>query len=230
MTNQQRNAQIALAALLHDIGKIEQRARDNPWRPAPGLEQEKQPEHATYSIYFIQNYVPKPFRPAALPGAYHHRPEHFEGADHQLVELVSLADHLSAGERADGPDKTKSPPMQMVTIFDRLDSSHTPPSNSELHYLPLREVSLSPEVLIPGRQASEQEARLAYTNLSEKLQQAAGQPISLMDTYLENMLLALQRYAWAVPSAYYHNLPDVSLYDHLRMTAALAVCLAEFPA
>ena len=32
----------------------------------------------------------------------------------------------------------------------------------------------------------------------------------------------MQTYTWCIPSAYYQSVPDVSLYDHSRMTAALA--------
>ena len=43
-----------------------------------------------------------------------------------------------------------------------------------------------------------------------------------LPTYLESMLALLQKYTWCVPSAFYYDLPDVSLFDHLRTTAALA--------
>ena len=39
--------------------------------------------------------------------------------------------------------------------------------------------------------------------------------------FIENLMLLMQGYLWSVPCAY-ASLPDVSLYDHSRMTAALA--------
>jgi CRISPR-associated protein Csm1 len=47
-----------------------------------------------------------------------------------------------------------------------------------------------------------------------------------LPTYLEGFLLLMQRYTWSMPAAYYRNRPDVSLYDHSCMTAALAAVLA----
>jgi CRISPR-associated protein Csm1 len=219
----------AIAGLLHDIGKLEQRARLNPWTPAPGIEREGQPVHATWTIYFVQNNVPPAYRPAALAGAYHHAPEKSPAEDKRLSELIALADKLSAGERADPIEETQdklAPPRQMVTIFDRLKAQGKTREGG-WHYLPLREITLDMQSIFPtGRLTQEQEID-AYDHLCEVVRNAARQYLPDPSSYLENLLGVLQRATWCVPSAYYHSVPDVSLYDHNRMTAALAVCLAK---
>jgi len=48
-----------------------------------------------------------------------------------------------------------------------------------------------------------------------------------LSIYAENLLMLMQRYAWSIPSAYYQTTPDVSLYDHSRMTGALAAVLMD---
>ncbi len=45
--------------------------------------------------------------------------------------------------------------------------------------------------------------------------------------FIENLALLMQRYLWCLPPSYSGTLPDVSLYDHSRMTAALAAAMAE---
>lgn len=133
----------AIAGLLHDIGKIEQRARTDPWTYAPSFSAaDGQPVHATWSGYFIQNHVPALYRPAALMGAYHHCPEKSPAADKSLSILVALADKLSAGERADlqQDGSKKKPPKQMVTIFDRVRLKS--PARPAHHYLPLKVLEL----------------------------------------------------------------------------------------
>ncbi len=217
----------ALAGLLHDVGKLEQRARTDPWLPAPGHEQEGQPVHATWTGYFIEQYVAAPYRAPALHGAYHHAPEKSPAQDHSLSLLVELADKLSAGERADPLEKgkPKDPPQQMVTIFDRLQFKGTP-AKAE-HYLDLQPLSLDEKALFPTTKKDRQVRGSAYLALCEQLRAAAGQVVDDPAVYLEHLLFAMQRSAWCVPSAYYHSVPDVSLYDHSRMTAALSVCLAE---
>lgn len=215
----------ALAGLLHDVGKMEQRSRDKPWEPAPGVEREGQPVHATWSTYFIQHNLPDEYRPAALAGAYHHTPEMSPAADKSLSELVALADKLSAGERADLQEGDQRPPRQMLTIFDRLSLPEGGKQPGD-HYLPLQQLRLHEHSIFPTEALSKGKDLDAYEALCEVVRSAASQKIRNGPVFLENLLGAFQQAAWCVPSAYYHSLPDVSLYDHSRMTAALAACLA----
>jgi CRISPR-associated protein Csm1 len=214
----------ALAGLLHDVGKIEQRALAIPNKSAPGFEGEGQPAHATYSAYFVQTYVPKAYQAAALAGAYHHAPERSPGQEKALSKLVSLADKLSAGERVE-PDENKQQPRQMISIFDRI-ALDAPRREKDWHFLPLRPLELAPQALFPGRRKDKDTEGDGYQVLLDSLTTAAQQDPGDLQSYVENMLGALQTAAWCVPSAYYYSAPDVSLYDHSRMTAALAVCMA----
>ncbi len=227
---EQRIADIAIAGLLHDVGKVLQRAQADPWLPPQGHSPEVQTVHAMWTEYFIDHSVYKVHRPAARPGVYHHQPDRSPAADHTISNLVALADKLSAGERADEmPEDTGSQlPRQMVSIFDRV-CDYREQQNLTHHYLPLAELSLDSNAIFPGPVMDASAVAAAYSNLVEGLKQVCSQNIDDPETYLENLQAGLQRYTWCVPSAYYHSLPDVSLYDHSRMTAALAVCLAERP-
>ncbi len=216
----------ALAGLLHDVGKMEQRALVDPRKLPEGIDKEGQPAHAAWTQYFVQHYVPKQWQGSAFAGAYHHHPEKSPALDKSLSELVALADKLSAGERADLPEKTKKQPRQIVSIFDRLSLKNPSVVKAE-NFIPLRPLSLKDDALFPVKQVGKEKEGNDYAELVEGLRKAAKEDTSNGEVYIENLLGALQRYAWCVPSAYYHSVPDVSLYDHLRMTAALAVCMAE---
>ena len=179
----------ALAGLLHDVGKIVQRARPDPWVRAQGTEGEGQPVHATWSIAFIQASVPKPYQAAALPGAYHHQPEKSPAANQALSRLVALADHLSAGERADLGEENKQvhPPRQMVSIFDHLHLSKVvQPSTS--HYRPLSLLHLDEATLFPVDRQSEDDQGRAYDRLKTFLEGKIRQDSGDRESYLENVL------------------------------------------
>ncbi len=209
----------ALAGLLHDAGKFAQRAE---WQKG---------DHAEIGGEVVRRYVPAPWRASLYPVMGHHD-KPLSGYD---TKVVALADRLSAGERA---DEDREQPKQLLAIFCRLetlDKDKKPQRAPAPRYWPLKPLALEQEVLFPTPQRPEQEVKQGYKELWQGFQaqldalRQAHQEESDLAVYLESLLLALQRFTWCVPSAYYHSLPDVSLYDHSRMTAALAACLIGKP-
>ncbi|MBE9593555.1 MAG: type III-A CRISPR-associated protein Cas10/Csm1, partial [Proteobacteria bacterium] len=49
--------------------------------------------------------------------------------------------------------------------------------------------------------------------------------ITDFDAYFNTLYHLLQKYTWCVPSAVWKSKPDVSLFDHLKTTCAIAACL-----
>ncbi len=218
----------ALAGLLHDIGKFAQRAAEGThiqWDDESKIEFKYQ--HALYTDGVVEQIVPTQWRENVRGAAgRHHRPTN------HLERVVNLADHLSAGERSDSGDRQ---PKLLQSIFCSLDGVHDaqgkpikPPQDK---YLPLKKLAINAETIFPV--AEKDDSHWTYEKLwadflaEAKQLKAAHEPDGNGAVYLESLLNLMQQYTWSIPSAYYKSVPDISLYNHSRMTAALAACLVE---
>ena len=210
MTNEpvanQEAYQLALAGLLHDVGKLAQRAG---WRSGT---------HTELGADFISAYVPERWRKHLYPVMGHHdRP--LQG---RATKIVALADHLSAAEREEAH---KTGARQLVSILSRVGKAHQLP---EPMFWPLEPLALTEDALFPQQPLSSQQETAAYQTLWDGFVKTIERlPNDDLPTYLAGVHDALRRYAWCVPGAYYRSVPDVSLFDHARTTAALAACLAD---
>lgn len=213
----------ALAGLLHDIGKLAQRAGELGRPSWDGeAEQEYVYRHSLLSGNFVEEYVPTPWAAGLSGPARHHQPQ-----SHQDY-AVAVADRLSNGEP---PDDSNGQPQQMLSIFGNValdERRHRPPPQ----YVPLTRLQIKRRVIFPA--PAEGEVSETYQTLWDDFTQAAAalqrvQTPGAADeiTYLNSMLKLMQHYCWAIPAAYYQGRPDVSLYDHSRMTGALAACLVQ---
>jgi CRISPR-associated protein Csm1 len=225
------NESIALAGLLHDIGKLMLRAEvpgRYDWQDAV-TQQDFGYKHAMLSASFAEEFLPPTWRTQVLgPVGYHHRPKA------RLDRIVQLADHLSAAERDDGL-KDEQPraehPKQLLSIFCQLEADGQRLTEVQRRYLPLQPLTLSREAIFPDEALKNDDVWRHYKQLWEGFSasvqalQRAHATEGDLPSYLETVLLLFQRYTWCVPSAYYKSLPDISLYDHSRMTAALAAVL-----
>lgn len=217
----------AAAGLLHDIGKFAIRAAVGASRIWDDLaSKEFGHKHALLTDDFIEKSVPSRWKTdLRRAAAQHHRPQN------RLDYCVTLADHLSAGERADPTDDSRAAqPMQMVSIFSSLEIEGEGKLSEDV-YLPLAELEIKEDVLFPIPQSPRALVEKAYETLwDDFVKEAAALGVAFktegsLSLYIEGLMLLMQRYTWCMPSAYYKSRPDISLYDHDRMTGALAAIL-----
>ena len=207
----------ALAGLLHDVGKFAQRAGVVPDSASQAFTPDdygNHGAHAKWSISFIHEHVPQPWRAGLSPVLYHHWPRD------RVSKVVALADRLSAAER-EGSGEAGA--KQLISVFCKIgDASERPPDQ----VWPLAAQHLSETAIFPREAVGERDEKAAYARLWSDFEQAAAAlPKDDLGAYIEGLQFALQRFAWCVPGAYYRSVPDVSLYDHSRTTAALAACM-----
>lgn len=218
----------ALAGLLHDIGKFALRAGERGTREWDDLGRKDYGYyHALLTADFVEKYVPDPWKGTVKRMAgNHHRPLSWD------ERIITLADHLSAGERADPSSDTRAAhPGQLLSVFCAVEAEGK--RAPEPQFVPLQPLRLAKEALFPGPALDRDQIWKRYEDMWEgfthearQLHQAHAQNGDL-PTYLETLLLLMQRLTWCLPSAYYRARPDISLYDHSRMTAALAAVLMD---
>ena len=236
-----RRYRLALAGLLHDLGKFAHRAgvafREG-WRD-PETRAEFRYAHAYLTYVTLRELLPEAWADVALLAGYHHAPKTPDQA------LLRLADQLSTGERASGnanrddSDRTAHPQM-LHPIFAQIrlpgGQGHPDAGRTDRFFVPLAPLRLTRTDLFPQAQAppaAEVWARYEhlwqrFTHAAADLKTAAEAGSLELPGYLEAMQALLMRTTWAIPAAYWRPYADISLYDHSRVTAALAVALADF--
>jgi CRISPR-associated protein Csm1 len=135
--------------------------------------------------------------------------------------VIQLADRLSSKERGEH-EEGEPPTKQLISIFGRVYRQ------KDFYLYPLQPLSISREGLFPNK---EEEAKTperysslwrSFTDELRKAKELVG-----INTYalLTTLYYLLEKYTWCIPSAYYEALQDISLFDHLRSTCAIALGL-----
>jgi hypothetical protein len=201
-----------IAALLHDIGVLAQRASDTAG-PTTG--------HAPLAAAFVAERAPAAFRAASTAILAHHRP------DDRLSRLVAAADMLAAG----GPDDEESgrPILQRRSPFAQLTlglPEQAPPRSATFFSvgpLPTDLESLTPR-LAPVERDEVRRRLLALAEMVATEHTAASSPD--FTAYVHGLLDLIWRAGLLVPAPAREPANDISLAAHLHVTGALAACLA----
>lgn len=224
-----------LAGLLHDIGKVGQRAfRDEAGLSPQSRSLEAQVciprrshythRHVLYTAEFIDRYA----RTVQLRdvdwdvvfrlAVYHHRPTDSDTA------LIQRADHISSRERAEDEVDSRAADLfrrrALKAITNEVDLRGRSHSEWCIPLRPLDAGDPFPEF------DAEHDRTAEHASLWRELSQA-WQSNAVTDPwgYIGRGMSILERYTACVPAAT-NVYPDISLFDHLRTSAAIAACLA----
>ncbi len=230
-----------LGTALHDLGKLPLRA-DQEWvHDAARRHCRAATPHASFSSChscqaefgyldaflswaLVSELLPPPWaeRAAAIAGV-HRRPQGWE------AKVVALADRLSAREREREED-------QHVTLYLRslLPDLALGVETTTPLFFPLRPLSRRVSELYPlpahALPPAEDAYRQLWRGLEEvlrRLRDCSAWEDGQEEAYLDGLLACLQLYLWSVPSATYQDLGDISLYEHMRLAAAIAAAIAQ---
>lgn len=241
---------IAAGALFHDLGKFAERASEVPMGDKEEIEQEYRYAHA-YSTEWalkrifgdssnvsvgIEDNVDETLINLA---SRHHKPRYY------FERIVQIADQWASGhERASADEVAKSYPttgrqrknqIPLVSILSRVQVDEGS-QNSHDWYCPLSPAIQGEKELethiFPRKFKDytshdvEKDYPLLWGGFLDMLGADAGpsklHPVDDFETLFE----VCRQYQWCIPaSTRYDDMPDVSLFEHAKGTAAIASCL-----
>ena len=214
---------LKFASLFHDIGKFYQRADnlgksshayDSKYEKLDANDYGSTGAHSKWSADFVKDYFDDAVEELVL---YHHNPS--KSAYPELCKIVQKADHHSSKERIESEEKQDVLLTPLTSIFSRVSLND---SKSEDKYIPLTELDFK-NSLYPENETNMQGWNLVpqYEQLWNKFENDFK---LLPNKDFESVLALVKKYTATIPSAVYLSQSDISLFDHLKTTTAIANC------
>jgi len=203
---------VAFGGLLHDIGKFVQRAN---W--------DEKKSHEEWGYEFLYGFKDKNpvFEKLALFTRYHHK-DSLERAEIRDIRLLNLlwivyeADNLSSKERV-GEKPQFGNPMLSVFSSVNIDKGET-----KTYYYDLEEYK--PDIFFKPIAEKITIDKRKYFDQYRKFKTEFMKLIENNAFDFNRILALLEMYTTFIPSTMTGE-DDVSLYDHLKTTSAIALCL-----
>lgn len=246
----------AIAGFLHDIGKFAgpkildvsneyKKSSEALYQPKAFKDSRYTHIHALYSAAFFEHSSIAPFLPSCFRdpdwgeggllqnlAAMHHKPE----TSYQAI--ITQADRLSSGwERRSYEEYTSavSPADYLKTrvnsVFARLACNNSKDNNTKWIY-DLKKLSAHSIFPKQEKEKDKQEALKDYQELFSSFLidlESLSDKTSNLPLWFQHLESLFLHYAAFIPSARAGNVvPDVSLYDHSKVTAALATALYQY--
>ena len=231
-------ALIAMAGLLHDIGKVGQRAnegdeglsslsigmKDNICRKS--LRGNYTHLHVLWTNEFcdlLKMNLPKVINPSDLANlaAYHHSPKTPDEV------IIRDADHISSAMDREESEEEYSRGNFRKTLLKpviQLIGVEATESKGADYAFKLKKYAFNN--IIPETQGELRDQSQNYKIIwDELISDFKSLSIDNGIKYINTCLSLLEKYLWAIPSATNSRIPDISLFDHLKTTSAIATCL-----
>jgi len=215
---------VALGCLLHDIGKFAQRAA------------ERRSSHVQAGSDFYQDLLAEKVT-AVLGHEAREKVRAIIANHHDAHEFpVQMADWTASGERLASEQEEDPSIAPLICVWSQVRGVREDmPSQQQPARMvwPLRPLGAAPSACFPveAETCSDEDVRRAYGDLWRGFcEQVRELRCPDGPSLLCSLRSLLERYTWCVPSAVYKTVPDISLYDHLRTTAAVGSALAVYHA
>ncbi|NWG28974.1 MAG: type III-A CRISPR-associated protein Cas10/Csm1 [Ignavibacteriaceae bacterium] len=206
---------LILGALFHDIGKFEQRGN-----------MYSKDKHQTLSAAFVnrlfsdeklanivKNHHEKDLRESIQKGE-------LKNTDKILAEIICEADNIASMERK--PDQRITQQQPLESIFSKVDYDKELTLNKI--YQPISEISYAKYKFVQDKLNSD-ELNESYKKWWSSFEEEIKN-VNIDET--ETLIYVLKKYLWCVPSSSWRTRSDVSLFEHSRITAAIAISMFKY--
>lgn len=224
--------EVKLAGLLHDIGKFYQKAGSG--KTVAGVKVKG--HHALVSASFVE-YYRSTFAKLGLnvdavkEMVQHHHTNGYDSTDvtvneakdefRPICNIVNYADNVSSSERLEATDFKNGgnyATVPLTSIFNTLARG------GKYNY--------SVGLFNKNHDKASTSHISNDTKTNQSYIEAFADELSLIkedtfDAYFNKLNELLKKYLWCIPSDSQQRLPDVSLYDHLKTTSALATIMYD---
>lgn len=215
--------EIALAGLLHDIGKFYQKAKKYNTGKHPKVSKEFIKKYFDFFSQYVDD------ANALMEFVARHHERNFEeeflagSGDEKLKKytyIVAIADNISSSERDESKFGTDYRVAPLNCVFNRIDNkdgkvlSYSSGEYNVQNIFPKeieKNTDYNNEVLIEN-----------FTNKMDLLVKNPPKNFNHLMIILDGLL---KKYLWCIPACSYDLISDISLYDHLKTTSAIASCL-----
>ncbi len=210
---QDKQIKLVIGSLLHDIGKVVYRAGDGR-------------QHSACGYDFLRQ-TRKDFDSDILDCVRYHHVANLKGAQisqDALAYVTYFSDNVAAAmDRREGMDIEDGfeRTIPLDSVFNILNGNH-----GNAHY---RQQMMNPKegINYPTTEASVMDESF-YNQVVDRIKDNL-QGIEISEEYINSLLSVLEATLSYIPSSTSkRELADISLYDHVRMTAAVAECCLQY--
>ncbi len=205
---------LILGALFHDIGKFWQR----------GDEKNRFEKHQLLSSSFVNDLFNTKYPSISKIVLNHHQNDldnsDLKGKDRILAEILCEADNIASMERK--PDQSIIQQQPFESIFSKVDFNQEIKLNNI--FQPISDISYADYKFAESKFKTEElneSYKVWWNKFNDKIKKANKDEF-------ETLYYILKKYLWCVPSSSWKTRSDVSLFEHSRITAAIAISMFKY--
>ena len=208
-----RQIKLIIGSLLHDIGKVAYRAGDGRNHSQSGYEflKENSPKLDNDILNCVRYHHGANLHGAAIPT------DALAYLTYYADNVASAVDRRESMDAEDGFDKT----VPLDSVFNLLNNNH-----GKAHYAH-HVLNSDEEIPYPTEKAVDMNESF-YSGILDRIKDNL-KGLEVSEEYIGSLLSVLEANLSYIPSSTSRReLADISLYDHVKVTAAIAECLYQF--